>query len=62
MNLEHVPLSCLEEVVLTVAANMGPEYVPPSCVGQVDFYNCAVFEIWAPNTSRYLVSRKLFLQ
>ena len=40
----------------------GPEHVPLSCVGQVDFYNCAVFEIWAPNTSRYPVSRKLFLQ
>ena len=25
-------------------------------------YNCCVFEIWAPNTSRYPVSGRLFLQ
>ena len=41
---------------------MRPEHVPLSCVGQVDFYNCCVFEIWAPNTSRYPVSGRLFLQ
>ena len=67
MGPEHVPLSCLGEVVLTnvnfrVFFEMGPEHVPLSCVGQVDFYNCAVFEIWALSTSRYPVSRKLFLQ
>ena len=52
--------SCKRQVLCFF--EMGPEHVPLSCVGQVDFYNCCVFEIWAPNTSRYPVSGRLFLQ
>ena len=67
MGPEHIPLSCLGEVVLAnvrlcVFFEVDPEHVPLSCVGQVDFYNCCVFEIWAPNTSRYRASGRLFLQ
>ena len=58
MGPEHVPLSCVGEVVLTsvnhcVFSKWGPN---------TSRYPMSVVEIWAPNTSRYPVSRKLFLQ
>ena len=81
MGPEHVPLSCLGEVVLAnvkfcVCSKWDPNTSRHpvsgklSCLGQGPAilcrvgcsYNCCVFEIWAPNMSRYPVSGRVFLR